>query len=139
MKKLIIIAVMFCTLFGFNAFAAKEPVTDKQEMAQIINDYYPHLSNYYEEGVITVPSISEETLLDGSTEYNVKYKFVNNYCDEQETNEILKEKYPRLYGLKKMGLIKNVIAIKYADRETGEILTNVVYNRNTARMRKAWF
>lgn len=139
MKRFAIIAALFCTLFGFNAFAAKEPVTDKQEMAQIINDYYPHLSNYYEEGVITVASISEETLLDGSTEYNVKYKFVNNFYDSAEADKILKEQYPKVYAMEKMRLIKNVKVYKCVNRNTGEILTNVIYDRNTPRMRKAWF
>ena len=133
MKKIITIAALFCTLFGATAFAAKTPITDEERISEIISDYYPNLKDYYEAGVISLAFLNEETLLDGSTEYNIRYKFVNSFYGEDELDTVLKEKYPQVYNLKRMGLVKDVFAYRFVDRETGEIHTNVGYERVTPR------
>ena len=125
-----IIAALFCTLFGATAFAAKTPITDEEKISEIISDYYPNLKDYYEAGVISLAFLNEETLLDGSTEYNIRYKFVNSFYKEDELDGVLKEKYPQVYAMKRMGLVKDVFAYRFVDRETGEIHTNVGYTRN---------
>lgn len=129
MKKIIVIAALLCTLFSTNAFATKEPVTEEERISQIINECYPNLREYYYDGLISVQYLMEETLSDGCTEYNIRYKFVNSYYDQSKIDGMLKEQYPSLYALKKFGAIKDVSAYRYVDRETGKILTNVSYNR----------
>ena len=135
MKKIMIIAALFCTMFTTYAFAMKEPVTDEEKISEVITNYYPNLKDYYEAGVISLAYLTEETLLDGSTEYNIRYKFINSFYKEDEIDGVLKEKYPQVYNLKRMGLVKNVYAYKFVDGETGEIRTNVGYTRNVPERR----
>jgi uncharacterized membrane protein len=131
MKRFIIAAL--CMLFTVAAFAMKEPVTDEEKISEVITNYYPNLKDYYEAGVISLAYLTEETLLDGSTEYNIRYKFVKSFYGEDEIDGVLKEKYPQVYNLKRMGLVKNVYVYKFVDGETGEIRTNVGYERVTPR------
>ena len=131
MKKIMIIAALFCTLFSSTVFAAKEQITDEQEILKVLGDYYPTLKNYYEAGVIEIESLQEETLADGETKYDIKYKLVKNYYDESEIDNVLKEQYPDIYAMKRMGVIKDVSIYKFVYQGTGDILTNVAYNRNT--------
>lgn len=133
MKRFIIAAV--CMLFAVAAFAMKEQVTDEEKISEVITNYYPNLKDYYEAGVISLAFLNEETLLDGSTEYNIRYKFVNSFYGEDELDGLLKEKYPQVYNLKRMGLVKDVFAYRFVDRETGEIKTNVGYTRNVPERR----
>lgn len=133
MKKIMIIAALFCTLFSTTVFAAKEQITDEQKISRVITNYYPNLKNYYEAGVIEIESLQEETLFDGSTKYDIKYKFVNNYYGNDEIDKALKERYPDVYAMKTKGVIKDVSAFRYVDKETGEILTKVAYNKNMPR------
>ena len=135
MKRFMIIAALFCTMFTTNAFAMKEPVTDEEKISEVITNYYPNLKDYYEAGVISLAYLTEETLFDGSTEYNIRYKFVNSFYGEDELDTVLNEKYPQVYNLKRMGLVKNVFAYRFVDRETGEIRTNVGYTRNVLERR----
>jgi hypothetical protein len=135
MKKIMIIAALLCTMFTTNAFAMKEPVTDEEKISEVITNYYPNLKDYYEAGVISLVCLTEETLFDGSTEYNIRYKFVNSFYTEDEIDGVLKEKYPQVYNLKRMGLVKNVYAYKFVDGKTGEIRTNVGYTRNVPERR----
>lgn len=138
MKRFMIIAALFCTLlFSTSAFATREPVTDEERISEIITDYYPGLKDYYEAGVISIAAVTEETLADGSTEINVRYKFVRSFYDENEVDEILKEQYPDVYRLKRFGFVKDVTVYKVVDRETGEILTKLGYTKNTPERR--WF
>ena len=133
MKRFIIAAL--CMLFAVAAFAMKEQVTDEEKISEVITNYYPNLKDYYEAGVISLAYLTEETLIDGSTEYNIRYKFVNSFYTEDEIDGVLKEKYPQVYNLKRMGLVKNVYAYKFVDGETGEIKTNVGYTRNIPERR----
>ena len=130
MKRFIILAAMFCTLFGTTAFAAKETVTDGKKIERVINNYYPGLKDYYAEGVMRVESLQEETLADGSTEYNIKYKLIKNYYSQDEIDEVLKVKFPDVYAMKKKGVIKDVSVYRFVEKETGKVLTNVAYNKN---------
>lgn len=135
MKKIMIIAALLCTMFTTNAFAMKEPVTDEEKISEVITNYYPNLKDYYEAGVISLACLTEETLFDGSTEYNIRYKFVNSFYGEDEIDGVLREKYPQVYNLKRLGLVKNVYAYKFVDGKTGEIRTNVGYTRNVPERR----
>lgn len=136
MKKIIILAALFCTLFSTTAFAEREPVTDVEKISQVINDYYPGLSGFYEDGLINVQYLMEETLADGSTEYNIRYCFVKKYYDQTEADKILKEKYPYLYAMKRMGFIKDVGVYRIVNKDTKEIVTNVEYKRAERRMHR---
>ena len=132
MKKMILaIATIFAMMFSANA--AKEPVTDEFKVVEVIETVYPHLMNYFQEGVLEIASLTEETLADGETEYNIKYKLVNYHLTESELNELLKKDYTNLYYMKRFGLIKDVSAIKFVDKNTGKILTHVAYNRGDRR------
>ena len=133
MKKMILaIAMVFATMFSANAM--KEPVTDEFKVVEVIQNYYPHLTEYFAEGVMEIASLTEETLADGETEYNIKYKFVNYHLNEGELNSLLKTDYTNLYYMKRFGLIKDVSAIKFVDKNTGKILTKVSYNRSERKM-----
>ena len=135
MKRFMIIAALFCTMFTTNAFAMKEPVTDEEKISEVITNYYPNLKDYYEAGVISLAYLTEETLIDGSTEYNIRYKFVNSFYGEDELNTVLKEKYPQVYEMKRRGMVKNVSVYKFVSKETGEIRTNVEFEWNIPERR----
>lgn len=145
MKKIIFIAALFCTLFSTAAFAAKESITDEQKISKVLAEYYPTLKNYYDAGVIEIESLQEETLADGETKYDIKYKLIKNYYDESEIDNVLKEQYPDIYAMKRMGVIKDVSIFKFVYQDTGDILTNVAYNtaernREVPRHRmRTWF
>lgn len=128
MKKIALLLTVVFSLFASNAFAMREPVTDNEKISYVISEYYPALVRYYEAGLIEVASLTEETLLDGDTEYNIRYKFVNAYCDGKELDDVLVKSYPNEYILYKAGMIKDVSVFKYVDRETGEIETHLSYN-----------
>lgn len=132
MKKMIL-AIVMAFVMMFSANATREPVTDEFKMIDVIENYYPHLKTYFAEGVIKVASLTEETLADGRTEYNIRYKYVNNLLNEDELDSLLRSEYPNIYRMMKFGVVKDVSAIKFVDQQTGEIQTKVSYNRNTRR------
>ena len=127
MKKIALLFTMLLT-FAVSSFAMRETVTDSEKISYVISEYYPSLVRYYEEGLIQVASLTEETLLGGDTEYNVRYRFVNAYCEGKELDDVLVKSYPNEYILYKAGMIKDVSVFKYVDRETGEIETHLAYN-----------
>lgn len=134
MKK-IFLAIVIVLSSIFAASAAKEPITDESKVAEVMTVVYPHLTEYFAEGVLEIASLTEETLLDGDVEYNIKYRFVNCRYDEDELNSYLLNNDRRLYRLKRIGIL-DVSALKYVDEETGEIKTKVLCNRNARRMRR---
>ena len=144
MKKIILLAATFCAFFGTAAFAAQETITNDEIISKVINECYPGLKDYYEAGVMSVESLQEQTLADGSTEYDIKYKFVKNYYDQGEIEEILREQYPDIYGMSKAGIIKDISIYRFVDKGTGKILTNVAYNSTRPQQDRAprfgrWF
>ena len=144
MKKIILLAATFCAFFGTAAFAAQETITNDENISKVINECYPGLKDYYEAGVMSVESLQEQTLADGSTEYDIKYKFVKNYYDQGEIEEILREQYPDIYGMSKAGIIKDISIYRFVDKGTGTILTNVAYNSTRPQQDRAprfgrWF
>ena len=105
---------------------------------------YPELKDYYEAGVMSIESLKEQTLGDGSTEYGIKYKFVKNYYDQAEIDEVLKEQFPDIYRMSKAGILKDISIYRFVDKNTGKILTNVAYNSNVPQREAAprfgaWF
>ena len=144
MKKIILLAATFCAFFGTVAFAAQETITNDENISKVINECYPGLKDYYEAGVMSVESLQEQTLADGSTEYDIKYKFVKNYYDQGEIEEVLREQYPDIYGMSKAGIIKDISIYRFVDKGTGKILTNVAYNSTRPQQDRAprfgrWF
>ena len=102
MKKIsLLAAIAIATIFTTNAFAARETITDSEKISEIINDCYPDLKDYYDTGVMSIESLQQETLADGSTQYDIKYKFVKNYYDQSEIDDVLKEQYPDIYTMSK--------------------------------------
>lgn len=73
-------------------------------------------------------SLKEQTLGDGSTEYGIKYKFVKNYYDQAEIDDVLKAQFPDIYMMSKAGILKDISIYRFVDKNTGKILTNVAYN-----------
>ena len=130
MKKIALLLTVVFSLFASNAFAMREPVTDNEKISYVISEYYPALVRYYEAGLIEVASLTEETLLDGDTEYNIRYKFVKNYYGAEELDEVLRKEYPVIWMMNDAGIVKNVAVYRYVDKETGEIKTNVTFDRN---------
>lgn len=145
MKKIsLLAAIAIATLFANNAFAARETITDSEKISEIINECYPDLKDYYDTGVMSIESLQEETLSDGSTQYDIKYKFVKNYYDQSEIDDVLKEQYPDIYMMSKTGLLKDISIYRFVDKATGNILTNVAYNTTAPQQRPAprfgnWF
>ena len=77
MKKIsLLAAIAIATIFATNAFASRETITDNEKISEIINECYPDLKAYYDSGVMSIESLQEETLADGCTQYDIKYKFV---------------------------------------------------------------
>ena len=134
MKKIsLLAAIAIATIFTTNAFASRETITDSKKISEIINECYPDLKAYYDSGVMSIESLQEETLADGCTQYDIKYKFVRNFYDQSEIDDVLKEQYPDIYMMSKTGLLKDVSICRYVDKATGNILTNVAYNRTAPR------
>ena len=135
MKKFFFIAAAAFMFFGVSAFAAKDVVTDNDEILTLIEEYFPGIKDYYDEGVIKVDRVEEENLMDGTTECVVYYKLVKNFYDQDEIDEVLKEQFPNIYMMKKRGVIKDVAVYKFLDKSTGEIVTDVAYSRNIPERR----
>ena len=145
MKKIsLLAAIAIASFFAASAYAGQETITDGEKISEVINDCYPELSDYYNAGVLSIESFTEETLADGSTEYDIRYKFVKNYYGQDEIDEVLKEQYPDIYGMSKAGLLKDISIYRFVDKATGKILTNVAYNstvpqRDPAPRHGMWF
>lgn len=130
MKKFVLVITIMLSLISVSAYASKESVVESKEVSEIINECYPNLKDYYEAGVLSIESLTRQTLGDGSTEYDIRYKFVNNYYEGEELTKVLKEQYPDLYMMSKAGLVKDVSIYRFVDRATGKILNYVAYNRS---------
>lgn len=145
MKKFVLVITIMLSLISVSAFAAKEPVIEEEKISEIINECYPDLKDYYEAGVLSIESLTEQFLADGSTEYDIKYKFINNYYEGEELTDVLKEQYPDLYAMNEAGLVKDVSIYKFVDKATGKIFNYVAYNRNNEAFRdrrpafRPWF
>ena len=124
MAALVGLVVVSC---GTAKYTSQETITDEAKVSQIINEYYPKLQEYLDAGVVQVASVKEQTLADGETQYDVKYKFINNYYGEEELTALLKDRYPDIYWGQKVGRVKDVVAYKFVD-DKGNIATNVSYN-----------
>ena len=145
MKKIsLLAAIAIATVFATSAYATQETITDAEKISGIINDCYPELKDYYDAGVMSIESLTEETLGDGSTKYDIKYKFVKNYYAQSEIDDVLKEQYPDIYMMSKAGLLKDISIYRFVDKATGNLLTNVAYNstipqREAAPRFGGWF
>ena len=138
MKKFVLVITIMLSLISVSAYASKESVVESREVSEIINECYPNLKDYYEAGVLSIESLTRQTLGDGSTEYDIKYKFVNNYYEGEELTKVLKEQYPDLYTMSKAGLVKDISIYRFVDKATGKILNYVAYNRSVpARPRQS--
>ena len=129
MKRIATIISIVMMFVSVSAFASREPVVDEERISEVITDCYPWLKDYYEAGVMEVGSLTEETLSDGCVEYNIKYKFTRCFYEGKELMDVLKEKYPDVYIMKRAGLVKDVVVYRFVDHRTGEIATEVAYNR----------
>ena len=142
MKKFVLIITIMLSLISVSAYAMKEQVVKPEKVSAIINECYPGLKDYYEAGVLSIESLTEQTLGDGSTEYDIRYKFIKNYYEGEELTKVLKEQYPDLYAMNQAGLVKDVSIYKFVDKNTGKILNYVAYNRGERNQRPRpmpWF
>lgn len=135
MKKFVTIITII--LMSVSAYAAKEPIVGNENVSAVIDEFYPGLKDYYESGVLNIASLTEETLADGTVEYNIKYNFTRSMYEGEDLTKVLKKKYPDIYALRRAGLIKDVVVYKFVDKNTGLIFENVLYNW-IEPMRRAW-
>ena len=144
MKKIYLVLVMMVSLLvascGTAKYTSQAVITDQAKVEQVIKDYYPALQEYKDAGVIQIASVKEQTLADGETQYDVRYKFINNYYEGEELVALLKEKYPDVYKMYQLGMIKDVQAYKFVD-DNGNVVNNVSYNRVRHRrgLFRPWF
>lgn len=144
MKKIYLILVMVVALLvascGTAKYTSQAVVTDQAKIEQVINDYYPALKEYQDEGVIQIASVKEQTLADGETQYDVRYKFIENYYEGEDLINLLKEKYPDVYRMYMVGMVKDVQAYKFVD-DKGNVVNNVSYNhvRRHRGFLRPWF
>ena len=129
MKKFVLVIGIMLSLISTSAYAAKESIVKEEVISSVIDECYPNLKVYYEAGLLNIKSLTVETLLDGSTEYDIRYNFTKSFCKSEEAEKILKEEYPILYRLNEDGFIKDVMVYKYVDKTTGEILSQPVFNK----------
>lgn len=135
MKKFVTIITII--LMSVSAYAAKEPIVGNENVSAVIDEFYPGLKDYYKSGVLNIASLTEETLADGTVEYNIKYNFTRSMYEGEDLTKVLKKKYPDIYALRRAGLIKDVVVYKFVDKNTGLIFENVLYNW-IEPMRRAW-
>lgn len=129
MKKIfLLLTVALFAAIQVNAMPSQ--VVDETKISEIVSDYYPHLKDYYDAGLLYIDHLNEETLADGRTEYNIRYKFVKNYYGSDELDGVLRKEYPVIWIMNDAGIVKNVAVYRYVDKETGEIKTNVTFDRN---------
>ena len=60
----------------------------------------------------------------------IKKSLYKRLVGHDEIDTVLKEQYPDIYRMKQKGVIKDVLVYRFLDKNTGEILTEVSYNRN---------
>ena len=133
MKKFYLLFVLLVAMLSSCAtasYASKRTVNEMDEISYVLANYYPQLHEYYMEGVLEVDSMKEVTLLNGDTEYKVKYHFIKYYYRNQdEMLEVLRNGFPELYEMFVSGVIEIRGIYKYVDKESGVIRNHVMYRR----------
>ena len=121
---LVVLTTMFCSCFAANN--SKE-IYNSSEITTVLQNYYPQLYEYCEEGVMIIKSLKEVTFDDGSFGYKIKYVFVKRYIEDNEKLEVVKNTYPELYKMYTDGVIDITSVYKYVDKNTGKINVKVVH------------
>ena len=128
--SVLIVCCLFLSSCGTANYVAGSGVYGSESVEYVLSNYYPGLYEYYKEGVLSVRSIKEITLSDGSIDYNVKYKFVKYYYNTHaERMEVVQKLYPELYQMYLNGVIDINSVYKCVDKTTGKIKYRVSYNR----------
>lgn len=130
MKKIVTLLIALLVLSVSSVFGMRTPIVDEGEIREVVELYYPHLKDYYDRGLLQVGSLSEETLADGSMEYNIRYRFVRAWVEDiDEMERIVEKEYPVIYLMRESGLVKDVKVYRYVEKESGEILTGITFER----------
>lgn len=132
MKRfLIILALTLMVSCASTQHVVRTDIVEIDEVAYVLENYYPELFYYYMEGVLQVKSIRENVLADGTVDYDINYEFVRYYYRTyREQMDVLKEYYPELYRRYWNGTIHINSIYKYVDRQSGTIEYSVSYSNH---------
>lgn len=131
MRKIFLI-FMIALMMPVVGLRASDVVDGK--LYEVLAEYCPELKAYVDAGVVSIESVVEEDLFDGDVRYDIRYRYVRNFYEGEELADVLREAYPEVYGMWRTGVIKDVVAYSYVDRESGEIVTGVAYRQPRRRM-----
>ena len=132
MKRfLIILALALVVSCASTQHVVHTDIVEIDEVAYVLENYYPELFYYYMEGVLQVKSIRENVLANGTVDYDINYEFVRYYYRTyREQMDVLKEYYPELYRRYWNGTIHINSIYKYVDRQSGTIEYSVSYSNH---------
>ena len=130
LKRFYLLFIIALTLVscGTARHTNQRVVNEAAEISYVLSNYYPHLYNYYLEGVLKVKSLREIPQPDGTLDYDIKYQFVRYYIyDFNEQVEIVRKNFPELYRLCVIGATDINEVYKYVDKRTGKVRYHVSY------------
>lgn len=79
-------------------------VQNPVEQRAILRANYPHLYNYYAEGVLEIVSMKEMIYPGGQKDWSIKHRFVRRYItDQRQQLRVLQHYYPDVYELVRRG------------------------------------
>lgn len=129
MKKFIILLfTLILTSCATAGYATRDTYEGKNiDVRHVLEQCYPELVTYYDEGVLRVTSIYRNVNNTGNCDYNIRYKYVKYYyTNYNEILMLLQDYYPSLYDQYRLGRIAITSVYKYVDSR-GVIRHNVSY------------
>ena len=134
MRKIYFIIALLTSLLVVNScatvrYGSPYEVLEIPTISNVLMEYYPHLYEYYLEGVLDVVSLKEIPLEDGTFDYKLKYKLIKyRYTDYDLKMEMLQLHFPEVYEAYMVGAIVINDFYKYVDRSTGLVTHHVSYS-----------
>lgn len=135
MKKINLILILIISILSSCAsvdtrnYVTAGAVYKDYDISYILETYYPELNYYYQEDVLRIKSIRENTL-NGNISYDVSYEFCRYYYrNHAEIIECLRTRFPELYERYYHGLVDITSLYKYVEKRTGKIRYHVSYRR----------
>lgn len=126
---LIISILSSCASVDTRNYVTAGAVYKDYDVSYILETYYPELYYYYQEDVLRIKSIRENTL-NGNISYDVSYEFCRYYYrNHAEIIECLRTRFPELYERYYHGLVDITSLYKYVEKRTGKIRYHVSYRR----------
>lgn len=133
MRKIYLTIVLLTSLLFSSCATARygtpHEVLEIPTISEVIRDYYPHLYEYYLEGVLDVTSLKEVVLEDGTLDYRLKYRLVKyRYTDYGLKMEMIRTHFPEVYEAYSVGALVINDFYKFVDEETGLITHYISYS-----------